>query len=75
MYWRVIDVRFYASVVEDLSAVHVDDMLQMRKKNNKHFFIFFLGLFVVVVLFCFLHAFAYVFDMGLTSKFVVDNET
>ena len=27
------------------------------------------------LLFCFLHAFAYVFDMGLTSKFVVDNET
>ena len=36
-YWRVIDVRFYASVVEDLSGVDVDDMLQMRKKNNKHF--------------------------------------
>ena len=57
MYWRVIDVRFYASVVEDLSAVHVDDMLQMRKKNNKRFcFALFFGLFfwfVCLLLFCF----------------------
>ena len=56
MYWRVIDVRFYASVV-DLSAVHVDDMLQMRKKNNKRFcFVLFFGLFfwfVCLLLFCF----------------------
>ena len=35
-YWRIIDVRFYVSVVEDFSGVDVDDMLQLRKK--KHFF-------------------------------------
>ena len=47
------------SVVEDFSGVDADDLLQLRKKN--HFFFF--------------NAFAYVFDLGLPSKFVVDNET
>ena len=56
--WRIIDVRFYVSVVEEFSGIDVDDMLQLRKK--KQFF---------------WHAFAYVFDLGFPSEFVVDNET
>ena len=45
------------SVVEDFSGVSVDDMLELRKK--KHVFL--------------LHAFAYIFDLGLPSKFDFDN--
>ena len=48
------------SVVEDFSGIDVDDMLQLRKKKQLLFF---------------LHAFAYVFDLGLPSKYVVDNVT
>ena len=51
------------SVVEDFSGIDVDDMLQLRnkkeKKKKKKN-----G-----------HAFAYVFDLCMPSKFVVDNET
>ena len=49
----------YVSAVEDFSDVDVDDMLQLRKKKQL----------------LFLLAFAYVFDLGLPSKFVVNNET
>ena len=47
------------SVVEEFSGIDVDDMLQLRKKEPVFF----------------LHAFAYVLDLGLPSEFVVDNET
>ena len=47
------------SVVEEFSGIDVDDMLQLRKKEQ-----FFFG-----------HAFAYEFDLGLPSEFVVDSET
>ena len=33
-YWRIIDVRFYVSVVEEFSGIDVDDMLQLRKKKQ-----------------------------------------
>ena len=56
-------MRFYASVVEEFSGIDVDDMLQLRKK--KLFF----------YIFIYIYAFAYVFDLGLPSEFVVDNET
>ena len=45
--------------VEYFSGVDVDDMLQLRKKKQLLFLV----------------AFAYVFDLGLPSKFVVDNGT
>ena len=48
------------SVVEEFSGIIVDDMLQLRKKKNSC---------------CFEYVFAYVFDLGLPSEFVVDNET
>ena len=48
------------SVVEEFSGIDDDDMLQLRKKKQFGFF----G-----------HAFAHVFDLGLPSEFVVDNET
>ena len=63
------------SVVEEFSGVGVDDLLQSRKKKQMLFccccccFLFF------VCLLLFLNAFAYVFDLGLPSEFVVDNET
>ena len=57
-YWRIIDVRFYVSVVEEFSGIDDDDMLQLRKKKQ-----------------LFWYAFAYVFDLGLPSEFVVDVET
>ena len=47
------------SVVEEFSGIVADDMLQLRKKKQVFFDI----------------AFAYVFDLGLPSEFVVDNET
>ena len=53
---------FYVSVVDFcflFFGVDVDDLLRLRKKNQLFF----------------LHAFAYVFDLGLPSKFVVDSET
>ena len=56
-------MRFYVGVVEEFSNIDVDDMLQLRKKEQ---FLF---------CFVFLHAFAYVFNLGLPSEFVVDNET
>ena len=46
------------SVVEEVSGIDVDDMLQLRKKKQ-----FFDTLF------------AYVFDLGLPSEFVVDSGT
>ena len=47
------------SIVEEFSGIDVDDMLQLRKKKQ-----------------VFGHAFAYnVFNQGLPSEFVVDNET
>ena len=49
----------YVSVVEGFSGVVVDDMLQLRKKKQL----------------LLLYVFAYVFDLGLPSEFVVDNET
>ena len=53
-------MKYYVSVVEVFFVcIDVDVMLQLRKKKQ-------------VV--CFLHAFAYVFDLGLPSEFVVDNE-
>ena len=42
------------SVVEEFSGIDVNDMLQLRKEKRL----------------LFLHAFAYVFDLGLPSKFV-----
>ena len=54
------------SVVEEFSGIDVEDILQLRKK--KLFFCFFLFLDRL------LHNF-YVFDLGLPSEFVVDNET
>ena len=48
------------SVVEEFSGIDVDDMLQLRKKEQLFFYMF-------------LHN--YVFDLGLPSEFVVDNET
>ena len=47
------------TVVEELTGIDVDDMLQLRKKKQL----------------LFLHAFAYVLDLCLPSEFVVDNET
>ena len=47
------------SVVEEFSGLDVDGMLQLRKKKQLFF----------------LHAFAYVFDLGLPSELVVDNDT
>ena len=47
------------SIVEEFFGIDVDGMLQLVKK--KHFF--------------FGHAFAYAFDLGVPSEFVVDNET
>ena len=32
-YRRIIDVRFYVSVVEDVSVVDVDDMLRERERE------------------------------------------
>ena len=61
-YWRIIDVRFYVSVVEESSGIDVDDMLQLRKKKQLLFFDMLL------------HS-TYVLDMGLPSEFVVDSET
>ena len=34
----IIDVRYYVSVVEEFSGIDVDDMLQLRKKNQLLFF-------------------------------------
>ena len=53
------------SVVEELSGISVDDVLQLRKKKQ----------FLFSLCVCFLYAFAYVFYLGLPSKFVVDNKT
>ena len=39
-YWCKIDVRFYVSVVEEFSGMDVDDMLQLRKKEQFLFFVF-----------------------------------
>ena len=47
------------SVVEKFSGIDVDDMLQLRQKKQL----------------LFLYAFAYVFDLGLPSEYVVDSET
>ena len=50
------------NVVEDVSGIDVDDMLQLRKKKQ-----FFVCLFFDMLL--------HVFDLVLPSKFDVDNET
>ena len=47
-------MRFYVSVVEDISGVDVDNNYVAVEKEEPFFFFFF-----------FLHAFAYVFDLGL----------
>ena len=66
------------SVVEEFSGVGVDDMLQVRKKTFSFFFEWgWRGSGVGRLRGggggepCF----AYVFDLGLPSEFVVDNET
>ena len=56
------------SVVEEFSGIDVEDILQLRKKK------LFLFCFLFVFLDRLLHNF-YVFDLGLPSEFVVDNET
>ena len=42
-----------------MNVVDVYDILQLRKKKQL----------------LFLHAFAYVFNLGMPSEFIVDNET
>ena len=51
------------SVVDDISGVDVDNNYVAVEKEETFIFIYFL------------HAFAYVFDLGLPSKLVVNNET
>jgi len=58
-YRRIINVRFYVSVVEEFSGIDVHDMLQLRKTKQL----------------LFLHAFAYLFALGLPSEFADENET
>ena len=63
VFWYRCSVQFNSKNVNHPTRENfVDDLLQLRK--NKLF----------LFLFC-LHAFAYVFDLGLPSEFGVDNET
>ena len=63
-YCRIIDVRFYVSVLAYCFDVDVDDMLQLIRGGGGS-----------VLLRAFFTCFAYVFDLGMPLKFVVDNET